>query len=128
MLHMTQPSPSSPRGTPDIAAVDAALRPLWPALDEALATRCPVLVLTNWHPLPEAALLPFHVSLRWPDHFDPLPLNWTGALVPCAGPDRRMLERTLYRIEDVFQARVIARGWRDLAKINQDCDFELEAW
>jgi len=108
--------------------VDAQLAHLLPPLAEALSRRVLVIAMNLWRPLPAAALLPFHVALRWPDRVDEAPLHARATVVPCAGAARRLMEEPLYPVADAYGARMYARSWRREAGVSHPDDFLQSDW
>ncbi len=120
---MGQQAPSA-----DVVATDGALHTLLGPLRRAVAERRPVLAVQLWTPVSRAALLPFHLQLRWPDQVDGLPLNATMSFAPFQHADRALTQTANYALEEAYMSRRFAGWYRNETGAAMPNDLHLQDW
>ncbi len=116
------------QGNPSLTEVDDALKPFLDGLSHAVTHRCLVVIHTLWQPVRFAALLPFHLHLRWPGLIDALPLTVTCAFVPFLNADAYQVGLPLYSPQEANLARRRARAYRNTANTSFSGDFVHPDW
>jgi hypothetical protein len=109
-------------------AVEADLEPLLESLNEAVSQRAPVVHLNLWRPVRYAALLPFHLHLKWPDLIESLPLNASFTLLPFVARDELTVHSLPYRVADARRNRAEARVKRCQSRRQGEEDGHLCDW
>lgn len=101
-----------PGSEPAVAGVDRALLPLIHVAIAALNSQRLVVLLNLWRPLAGIPLFPFHLSIRWPNECDALPLDAAFSFYPHSTLDAAWLELPIYDPADALAARQAARVMR----------------
>ena len=108
--------------------IDEELESLIPYLKLAVENQQPVLVLQMWQRIGCAALLPFHLHLRWANLVPTLSLMSNFGLVPFFGTDDSYTSIPLYSVPDTIRARQNARSARFASGRSLSTDLYIPDW
>ena len=102
-----------------LAAIDEALSPLLSIVENAVATRSRVPVLSLWKRVPFVPLFVAQLHLRWPGEVASLPLSPRIGIFPFFASDLDLLCRPLYSVQ---KAQSVRKGSNQTVFVKSDSE------